>query len=932
MSQVPVIGGVKVSSMEFTDQWGVSPGSANLTIEADSGAAPTSEIALSSGGISLTGRVVSSRRSARGHSGDVWEVQVADHRWYLERGFVAAAYNIEVQAGGRRRWRHLLAQDWESGMWIETADPMKGREIIANVLQYADMGKSLGGSYGSGMGLPVIGLDYTSGTRPAEIVRRVAEELGMLVGLSGANTLRFEKRGGGGAPVVGAADQPGWAVGEAESGDPTKVIVVGGNNIYQVEQVELEKDWNAKWEPYWDEFLYMEKVKAMMPDFTEDRAGYAELAIRAREITVREWAAALGDADFLDRTPRERGTRADMPAWLYLREIVYRAYRVPLRLAVAGRRLADLAIARRLLCEVEVSESGELKFDTKNLYPEAQAVAAVRGQPIDVLNDALADLFVANAGRDWSKVWTRASGFEIDEEGKRVIFERPVIVPGDGEKGLFIKGNEGKGEAEELGDLAEVWVPNPDYKISAAQVRLSIAFEGERFSKSFGGGDSVDSRSAPGVSRHVLVGGSGSGAQAEIKFEDGRTAEEVAGDYAGGIGADKLPMGEVERFGAAGTPLTAAIQRRTIRITEGDGISETVSFARANPRRTPPPTTDAERQRGGAIEFSQAEKALKEEIRQLRLQKKLIAGGAKPAVPGSENVRQAGGVTRTELVGFSEARGTGAAYEEGQPVLVGKDGVATDDANEADLKLGGVATSANGKKALARVATAGVAPVRVAPPFSPGDAVGVDAGARVARVGGKFQIGTIHSASGYSGTEAFVYAPVRLGSGGAAAKARVPANTPTLERPRWVGGAPPDVPDGGIAVWFTLGTVNGAYAGNKSEAMILTADAYFYAEAELNGETTAPLAVRSWQILAEAEPREDDAREGYSGGSRPSKYWVPLGAALKNPDTGAWSLEPAVASGENGNILIRERVQNWAADAGTGGVDVTLTIEYTRLG
>ena len=159
MSQVPVIGGVKVSSMEFTDQWGVSPGSANLTIEADSGAAPTSEIALSSGGISLTGRVVSSRRSARGHSGDVWEVQVADHRWYLERGFVAAAYNIEVQAGGRRRWRHLLAQDWESGMWIETADPMKGREIIANVLQYADMGKSLGGSYGSGMGLPVIGLD-----------------------------------------------------------------------------------------------------------------------------------------------------------------------------------------------------------------------------------------------------------------------------------------------------------------------------------------------------------------------------------------------------------------------------------------------------------------------------------------------------------------------------------------------------------------------------------------------------------------------------------------------------------------------------------------------------------------------------------------------------------------------------------------------------
>lgn len=938
MPDAVTFGGRRVASVQISDTWGLTPGSASLVLEGESGEVSRGgEWAVSAGNFAFTGKVTSKSRESAGADGDQWKVTIADWRIALAKGFVAAAYNIEWKVGDKRRWRHLEPGDWESGLWTVTEAPKTGRQIVASILSGAEMEVQLGASYHGALDVPVFGLDWTGGTTPAAAISAVIDQCGAIVGMQGAKTLRFEKRGAGGLPAVGGPDQERWSVGMSESGDPTAAMVVGGANLYQYEEITLAADWNAKWEPYFDEFKFLEEVeRSFMGDEppAKDREGMAGVAIRAREVTVREWAAKKG-GDFADRGRWLNGSRMDMPAWLYVREIVFKAYRLPDGLKVGGADAGLADLAGRLLCGVrqDTGGGGGLRFDKTDLYPEEKAIFFALGQPIDVVDPTMAEIFAENAERDWSSIWTRLDA-EIDEEGKRFIFGEAVVIPGTGSKGLYIAANEEVPDAS--GDLKAIFLPNPDFEIKPAAVKASLCFAVGRYVKKIGSGKAIEVRPAPSLFREMLVPKSGS--PEELPWPDGRTTDEMAKDYGGGLGDEELPVGSISRFGSAGTALSPAVRDRTASISPTGGITEQVNFAMGGGVSRQAPSRVAERQRSGGLAFGRAEAELRDELRRLRTLRQLLARGrgdrrgegpGQGGRPAGPPLTVAVGATHHELVVFDPEK-SGEAYKAGEIVFADEKNVAVEADGGGGAKLSGVVAAGNKASPMVRVADAGVVPVKISGPFSHGDPVGCDLGSRTARVGGSVFLGTVASATGYSGTSPECFAMVKLGAG-SPAKSRVPAITPVRQAPAWWRKDQETVPDGGLVIYFTLGVLNGYFADNYDSQHTISEDTYFYADVKLNGGgPETPLAVQSWRIATASEARAGGDREGYSAsGDRPQNYWIYLGAAFKHPDTGAWTVEPAISEGD-GNIEVQEYVSSWARDGSTGGADVVRALTYVR--
>jgi hypothetical protein len=696
-----LLGGFFIRTYESTRGWGVEPASASGVGVVPNGSEPSigagNYVAYSFLGVTFWGVVTSMERMRSRLDGDEWAFQLVDNRIRLRWAIVFGVWNAEEDAarlhidpvaarpsaldqlwggevgfdqgidftGGldvpaevpdpavlegrldrKRMFSHIPPAYWESQTKVYSAAP----RTAAQILQEA-CGAALGGAVHLSLHAvqysnAVFHVDANSGMSLAALIQQLAEAQGLQVTMDGTSTLRFERPGS--VTVVVPPKAHVRKLGTAISSEPTRVRVVGGRRLLQMNNVALEPDWNRAWDRFMAEPVWLAEVLSLLAepgDEPEGAAGRAEIAARAREITLREYislkqAAAEdpeGDdveAEYADHGRWQSISRMDMPVWKYVNSLVFRSYRIPMgAMAVTGGsslaegagvgvRLRSLEMEERLLCAVEISEQGanaatiSYRREPVEFYPQASAYVIAQGQPLDLLNSEHAEGLLRLRTRDMRTVWSEVGDFVLDTEAKAIRFSAPVFVDGSIESGtsIFRYPNRGQGGWEDLApDIDEgaesyldVVVPNPDYEIGVPAIKGAFVFRSGLFYRDFGVGARWTSHHAPGIAEHLLEGAEGfepegtvefqghaglvrpgAGGWREILYENGKTAAALGREQADGLivrgGVEH--SGEYVNIGHAGTVLSAGMSRITVRLDRENGLTETVELAKPRPTR-----------------------------------------------------------------------------------------------------------------------------------------------------------------------------------------------------------------------------------------------------------------------------------------------------------------------------------------------------------
>lgn len=590
--------------------------------------------------------------------------------------------NTEVPAPGialpsltrGRLFGQILPVHWAAQIITYSQKPKSAARIITEAMAGAIGGYKFALNFHGDQHNPVFNIDANSGVTLASLIQQVADAHGLQVTLDGDLSLRFGRRGEGG-PLTIPNSSYVPRMGQAMSTEPTKVRVVGGSQLVQVNEVMLEPDWNDFYSQFVNTIAWLDEVANLLqrgegsPDMTTS-AGRAEIAARAREITLRQYIELADDGDgdiaaqATDNARIGRITRMDMPVWEYIRQFVYRSYRIPAFTKdengkkqvnmLYGMPIRHYEMHDKLLCAVELTDAREgrvtYKRNPPEFYPEAQSYVAAIGQPLDLLSAETGDAVMFARMTNMRDTWGEIGDYTVDTLHKSIQFSSPVFIDGDysnlsdASESLFLYPNQGQGGEDLRGsmdpDSPYLWVvkPNPNYKIEPAKVKATFVFKIGIYYKDFGYGARWTTHSAGAVAQHLLHGEDGFSDTRikkyhgnphlpdvpkegflEVLYEDGRTASEQAETQAAGfiLRSGVEQSGEYVRIGAAGTALDGTIDRVSIRFNRNDGLKETVEFSKPRPTKVFISTRDiAERTRNN--DLFQGQKELEREVRQLR--------------------------------------------------------------------------------------------------------------------------------------------------------------------------------------------------------------------------------------------------------------------------------------------------------------------------
>ena len=569
------------------------------------------------------------------------------------------AGNPEVSATPwqqRRRYRHLLPEHFESGLWTWTEAPLSTREILNSAFNHAWGDFGFTRNYHSALDDTLLtGLDYTSGVKLSNLVSEINSRAGLDLTISGSRSLIWLRKGDG-LPPVPDASCSSYSSGSSLAAVDTAVRVVGGRVRMQRINVTLEPDWKPAWNAFIDELAWLREVADAFSKPTATKSDLLDLAAYARSVTVYQYAKQKADTAFLDTRPFGRVSRAQLPAWVYIRELVYRSYRIPPAFTLHGVPLSSLDLADSLLCNTDITGDGSTAKQCYaeapiQFYPGVQATAIARGQPLDLINARDIRLFYRNSTKDLRNEWTTAPQFEVDAIGKSIRFAVPTFIDGDAAEGksIYLRVNKGEGGGDDLSallgslesDYLDIVVPNPDFEIAPAEVRASFCFLLGNYFKDYGKGPRRGPLPANGLDLHVLDMASDtgfssaaldtlasseirmpsvSGSFKEVLYDDGGKAA----DKAEKIGESALTLSAIQasggftRNGLAGTPLTACVDRVTVDIDFASGITEKVDYTKA--RSTSVALAERSLQRiQRSEELFNGQDALKREIREYKL-------------------------------------------------------------------------------------------------------------------------------------------------------------------------------------------------------------------------------------------------------------------------------------------------------------------------
>ncbi len=840
------IGGGVVRDYSFSKAWGVNPAAASGTALLDIIGSPGGTFSIgvgdyvdfAFGGVaSFLGIVSESSESVDFGTGRVQTFQVVDNRVRLGWQMVFAAYNIEDDVAGkilhrsingstvspvevwktRRRYKHLLPENWAKGKWTYTNEPMTASQVLDSAFGGAWGDYSFGRDYHTSLQSAVfLGLDWSTGIKLSNLVGEINGKAGLEVGITGEKTLKWVRKGVGLLPLPDASSAA-RSSGLALTSNDSRIRVVGERIRVQVVGLTLEPDWQSGWEAFIDEVAWRREVADAFdrPDVT--KADQTALSAFAREVTVYEYAKKKSDVTLLDPRNFGRVSRNFLPAWVYIRELVYRSFRIPPGFTLHGIPLSSLDIADSLLAGVDIAGEGTsakqiYAYQPVQFYPSTQAAVMIRGQPLDLIHDRDIRLFYRNSTKDLRNEWTAAADVEVDTVGKSIRTGTLWFIDGLASEGksIYLRVNRGEGGEADItesvaadSDLLDIIVPNPDYEITPAQVKASFTFLLGRFHQDFGSGRRYGSIVSGGLDLHVLdlsgtnafsptgTASVGSGvlpftgvAAREILYEDGGTAVEKAAIIAeSAINLDDIQAsGGFTRHGLAGTALTPVVDRITVSITTSGGVTEQVEYTKARPSGAAFSERTLQRIQRSEELFS-GQEALKREVREY----KLIAAAERTSGKRGGKIQTIQDVFESPVgcKSFSSQKVTdknsaAPTRATGDPRWLAGD-LCWLDAAGIPTKNGGTfggvviitpnATGNTDNKEL-HLAYSGRVPVRVTPSLAVGSTLSADPGAHVAGASGSVVIGRLaHGEALPASTTGELFAMVDLGGGGSGSAA-----------------------------------------------------------------------------------------------------------------------------------------------------------------
>jgi len=786
----PTISDGTYAKADITLSWGISPGSAVIQKPGDvrSSYPAGSEVTTNTGGTTFHGMVVKVSLSASGLSGETTQIDIADNRIHLQMDPIKGVWNItEVRADNpltpgidrQRRYWSIVPDDHriQRKTWSDT--PFTARQIVDQI--NADIGVAFAWTISDPDDLlesPVYEINANDGAKVGSVLAQICEQLGILLTVTGYNTLLFARKGTGDEPYLDPETVSAYGTGTAMSHVDTHVEVVGGRNVVQHNTLTLEPWWNAAYEIYLGEGPWLQRVQELWGDEwaaePTDEAKAAFCGAKARTVTLREYVDKTGVGAYADYQWWGEVSRMEMPVWLYLRDIVFKAYRVPrdYTFSVPGTDelvpLESVEMHESLLAAMDWEPTtGDLSVKAApsppypQWYPQDRMFVIAQAQPISVIDPRGHKMITAESQTAQRSIWQSKNNYTIDArpESFGIIFDDMLFVD-DVDNPLILFPNQDKDgiAGDPAHPLFNVAVPNADYSITAANVRATIAWKVEKYLKSFGSGPRWGTAHAEGIAQHrVYQGGI---LYAEVPYPGGDLADDKAEAFAAGIilQDQTYDSGPKTRKGASGTELTGMIDRVTVSVNFEGGITETVDLT----KERQPTTYFNERSLDRAAQqhdLYKDQRALQNEVWAMRSygeEMRAIHRNRPDPLQAHADIQALMSAPIGNPHAGTQVVDIGATSRPaGQPMWRDP---ATGGIDASGVSLAGVVVS-DASSGRAALATQGVVPVRVKGPFAAGDAVGVNGSNAYSEKNGERPVGTAQV--DYTGTDT-VLAPVRL--------------------------------------------------------------------------------------------------------------------------------------------------------------------------
>ena len=553
-------------------------------------------------------------------SGKSMMMEFRDNRAFLMWDKVFGAFNIRetkiVNGVYRRRYKHLAPNRFASQQWFSTDTPYYASQIMAAFIGAPTVETPWTYFFHTALNVPVYEIDYRGGAFLGTILQAISERCGTVFTLQGGRyTLHWYVKGEGTLPDYGGTPFPANSnnrrIGISLSANPTRITVIGDRNRYQVLGIQMQPDWVAAWQQFFDFGKFVKDIydherlecgiagiaagtayNAIIGD-TDHAVGFQLATARARTITVGEYAylrdARSADGNyFRDYRMFNKMARLQMPVALYLNQILFRAFRLPLGFAIRnwqgiGVPLTGLEISENAVCQVAHNPANGVMYYSPTQLSRNNGYAIVQGYQVG--QDAFKGLnpeqvnLAAWLGSQY--VW-QSVPFSIDNSGDSwdstlgwtgygepfILFQDPIIVSND----LLTFPSIG-------GVVQDFPAMKANATVSAPPVRAALTFEAEPFNWREGVGTKDDTENVPGLHGEFIAFANGA-FPVEVPFPDGYYAWQKASQILATLlnrqfyyyhGGYRVP-------GNNSTQLSSMIDRVTVRLQPDGGLVEDVDF------------------------------------------------------------------------------------------------------------------------------------------------------------------------------------------------------------------------------------------------------------------------------------------------------------------------------------------------------------------
>lgn len=594
--------------------WGTQPGTAVITyVPATAGVYEIQTgafVAVKIGGHYFTGVCKEDGQNNSAGGGIQRALSFVDMRYFLTFDWVYCAFNmadVRLVNGVRvKRYWSIWPADYDTMRKTYTDAPVPAHRIVGALLAAKTVGspwkwnRNGNGAFNPPlMNTPIYGFDAMSGKRLDAALGEISERLGLVFTADpkpGSDYRLVWTRKGYGSPPLFPPNSDDRRIGYALSGNASDIRILGERNKYQLLNVPMVKDWLPAWEVFLDvdllaNDLYWNETDPVsgqrfyeITGDTEHWVGFGRAKVWAFEITVRQYAALRearspgSGALWLDTRKVAGRWRADMPAALYIRQLVFRAFRPVLDgvfTTAGGLMPLDCApIADQLCCRVTYNPANGAMTAWPAEPADGNGVLLAKGYQVgaDLFRLVQPDRISTGLFGASNRLWAQTA-FQADDSGEGVRFviaETPVFTS----ENLFttIDGH---------------CVLNAAATISTPAMTAALVFEGDRFSwrKSWQSNGREHVEPVGGIWGEY-VGVAGTAAYTEIVYANGETAAQKAEVLADNLllrqrvyasGGYTLKWNPSQPLAGFGVGLSSVIDRTDITIGPG-GVQEVVDF------------------------------------------------------------------------------------------------------------------------------------------------------------------------------------------------------------------------------------------------------------------------------------------------------------------------------------------------------------------